>query len=85
MKHPKTRQVKLDQLRYIDEQQFDIRIAADGRWFHEGDEIRRIELVKLFATALLRDEEGDYWLATPIEKGRIIVDDAPFVICELFV
>lgn len=83
MKHPKTQQIKLDRLRYIDEQQFDIRIAADGRWFHEGKEIRRIELIKLFATVLLRDEEGDYWLATPVEKGRIIVDDAPFVICEM--
>ena len=76
--------MNLDCLRHIDEQRFDIRIAADGRWFHEGNEIRRIEIVKLFASVLQQDETGDYWLATPIEKGRITVDDAPFIICEMF-
>ena len=61
------------------ERHFDIRIAADGTWFHEGRPIRRPALVKLFATVLKRDSLGDYWLETPIEKGRIQVDDAPFV------
>jgi hypothetical protein len=83
MKNSNTPQISFDRLRHIDEQHFDIRIAADGRWFHEGDEILRIEMVKLFASALLQDETGDYWLATPIEKGRITVDDAPFIICEM--
>ena len=83
MKNLRTPELCLDQLRHINEQQFDIRIAADGRWFHEGDEIHRIEMVKLFASVLLRDDYGDYWLATPFEKGRIIVDDVPFIICEL--
>lgn len=83
MKNSNTPPIDFDCLRHIHEQQFDIRIAADGRWFHEGIEIRRIEMVKLFASVLLRDETGDYWLATPIEKGRIIVDDAPFIICEM--
>ena len=85
MKHLNTPQLSLDRLRLIDEQQFDIRIATDGRWFHEGDEIRRIELVKLFASVLMRDRTGDYWLVTPVEKGRITVDDAPFIVCEMFV
>ena len=30
-----------------------------------------------------RDEEGDYWLITPAERGRIKVDDAPFVAVDL--
>ena len=85
MKHSSTPQISFDRLHHIDEQQFDIRIAADGRWFHEGDEIRRIEMVKLFASVLFQDEAGDYWLATPMEKGRITVEDAPFIICEMFV
>lgn len=83
MKQSNTSQIFFDRLRHISEQQFDIRIAADGRWFHEGDEIQRIEIVKLFASVLLREETGDYWLATPVEKGRITVDDAPFIICEM--
>lgn len=65
------------------DQSFDIRIARDGTWFHEGDPIRRIELVKLFATVLRRDAAGDFWLVTPVERGRIVVDDAPFLAVEM--
>ncbi len=75
--------MSFDRLRLIDEQRFDIRIATDGRWLHEGDEIHRIEMVKLFASVLLRDKTGDYWLVTPVEKGRITVDDVPFIVCEM--
>ncbi len=85
MKHPNTPQINFDRLRLIEEQRFDIRIAADGRWFHEGNEIRRIELVKLFASVLMRDKKGDFWLVTPVEKGRITVDDAPFMVREMLI
>ena len=61
----------------------DIRIAADGTWFHEGGPIGRKQLVKLFASVLERDEAGDYWLVTPVERARIRVDDAPFVALEM--
>lgn len=64
-------------------QNFDIEIKADGRWFHEGGEIKRLGLVKLFASVLSRDEAGRYWLTTPVEKGEITVADAPFVIQSL--
>jgi hypothetical protein len=43
----------------------------------------RIELVKLFATVLRREADGSYWLVTPVERGRIAVEDAPFVAVEL--
>ena len=85
MKHSNTPQISFDRLRLVDEHQFDIRIATDGRWFHEGNEIRRIEMVKLFASVLMRDKIGQYWLVTPFEKGRITVDDAPFIVCEMSV
>ena len=85
MKNSNTPTINFDCLRHNHDQQFDIRIAADGRWFHEGDEIRRIELVKLFASVLMQDKTGDYWLVTPVEKGRITVDDAPFIVCEMLV
>lgn len=64
--------------------QFDIRIAADGAWWHEGRPIRRIELVKLFAR-VLRREGDDYLLVTPVERGLITVEDAPFVAVEMAV
>jgi uncharacterized protein len=56
----------------------DIRIAADGTWYHEGAPIRRQPLVKLFATVLRRDPDG-YCLVTPAEKLLIEVEDAPFL------
>jgi hypothetical protein len=62
---------------------YDIRIGRDGTWYYQGGPIRRPALVKLFASVLSRDEAGDYWLKTPAERGRIRVDDAPFVAVEL--
>jgi hypothetical protein len=58
---------------------YDIRIARDGTWWHEGSPIGRLPLVKLFASVLRRDAASDYWLITPAERGRITVEDAPFV------
>jgi len=60
----------------------DIRITRQGVWFHEGDEIKRQPLVKLFSSILKR-ENDDYFLVTPEEKWRIQVEDAPFFITEL--
>lgn len=57
----------------------DIRIGRDGTWFYHGSPIGRKPLIKLFASVLKRDEAGDYWLETPVERARIRVDDAPFV------
>jgi len=57
----------------------DMRIAADGTWFHGGTPIGRLELVKLFSTILRREADGGYVLVTPGEKLDIAVDDAPFV------
>jgi hypothetical protein len=61
----------------------DIRIGRDGTWFYHASPIRRKPLVKLFASVLKRENDGHYYLETPYEKGRIQVDDAPFVAVEL--
>ncbi len=55
----------------------DMRIARDGTWYHEGVVIKRMPLVRLFASILKR-EGDDYFLVTPVEKWRITVEDAPF-------
>jgi hypothetical protein len=62
---------------------YDMRIARDGTWFYHGSPIGRIALVKLFATVLRRDDAGDFWLITPAERGRITVEDAPFIAVEV--
>ena len=56
----------------------DIRIGRDGLWWYLGTPIGRVELVKLFAS-VLKLEDGNYFLVTPVEKIGITVDDAPFV------
>jgi len=60
----------------------DMRIAADGTWFHAGTPIGRPELVRLFASILRREADGSFVLVTPGEKLDIAVDDAPFVAVE---
>lgn len=66
-------------LNRIEPQLFDIHIASDGSWFHEGGLIRRPALVRLFASVLERHDDGTFWLVTPVERGRITVEDAPFI------
>ena len=58
--------------------EIDIRISADGTWFHQGRRFQRDSMVKLFA-GILRREDDAYFLVTPAEKLRIQVEDAPFV------
>ena len=62
---------------------FGIRIAKDGTWYHNGLPFQRMALVKLFSTVMRRAENGDYLLATPVERGKIEVEDAPFVAVEM--
>jgi uncharacterized protein len=58
-------------------------IRRDGVWLYRGTPINRKELVCLFASVLQRDGDGAYWLRTPVERGRIVVEDAPFLAVEL--
>lgn len=61
----------------------DIRIGRDGTWFYHGSPIGRKPLVRLFASVLLREDDGDYWLVTPAERGKIKVDEVPFTVVEV--
>lgn len=62
---------------------FDIRIGRDGTWYYKGTPINRLPLVKLFASVLRREPDGSHWLVTPVERGTIAVDDAPFVAVDV--
>ncbi len=53
-------------------------IRADGRWFHDGGEIKRPAMIRAFSSLLWRDESGQHWLVTPHEKQSIAVEDAAF-------
>lgn len=57
----------------------DMRIARDGTWYYMGTPIGRPPMVRLFSTILRHDEDGKYYLVTPVEKVGIQVEDAPFL------
>ncbi len=61
----------------------DFKILRDGTWFHDGAEIKRAALAKLFSDkALIIDEGGKYWLKTPFEQYAVAVEDVPFVVID---
>ncbi len=61
----------------------DMRIASDGTWFYMGTPIARQRMVKLFASVLRKDDDGETYLVTPVEKIGITVDDAHFVVISV--
>ncbi len=60
-----------------------VRIAADGRWFHDGTLIMRENLVRLFASILRREADGSFVLVTPVERQTVEVEDLPFQAVEV--
>jgi uncharacterized protein len=67
----------------IDCGDLEMRVARDGTWFYRGSPIVRLPLVKLFASVLRREADGHYWLVTPAERGKIEVEDVPFLAVAL--
>lgn len=61
----------------------EMRIAADGRWFHQGSEVRRPAMVRAFASLLMRDADGQHWLVTPMQRLSIEVEDAAFIATDV--
>lgn len=57
----------------------EMRIAADGTWFHEGSPVTRPAMVRAFSGLLMRDADGRHWLVTPVQKLVIEVEDAAFI------
>ena len=58
--------------------QSDMRIAADGTWYHMGTPITRPAMVRLFSTVLRREPDGSHVLVTPVEKLSIEVEVTAF-------
>ena len=58
-------------------------IRADGRWFHDGGEVRRPAMVRAFAGLLRREADGQHWLVTPHERQSITVEDAAFLAVDV--
>ena len=58
-----------------------MKINSKGDWFFNNSPINRKKMVQLFSTVLRRDEE-DYFLVTPVEKIKVVVEKKPFVIID---
>ena len=59
----------------------DMRIDRAGKWYFMNSPIGRDRMVKLFSRVLRKDDE-EYFLVTPVEKIKIHVEDKPFVIVD---
>jgi len=66
--------------------EIDLVIKADGNWFYNGTVFKRLSLVKLFASVLICQKNDrqqlEYFLVTPVEKIKIQVEDAPFILTQ---
>lgn len=60
-----------------------LKIGPDGTWYYQGSPIQRLPLVKLFASVLRLEDDGRYYLVTPVEKVPIEVEGMPFVAVEM--
>ncbi|MCW8833655.1 MAG: DUF1285 domain-containing protein [Colwellia sp.] len=61
--------------------EMDLTIKANGDWFYAGTIFKRPALVKLLSS-VLKKEGDEFFLVTPVEKIKITVDDAPFVLTQ---
>ena len=59
---------------------FPIKIKSNGEWLYQNTIIKKKALIKLFSSVLVADGKGNFYLETPAEKGKIQVEDSPFII-----
>ena len=59
--------------------ELNMHIARDGTWYYQGGPITRLALAQLFSGILRLEDDGRYYLITPVEKWAIQVEDVPFV------
>ena len=57
----------------------DLRIKANGEWWHEGQLIKRAALLDLFSKVLWKENEK-FYLKTPVEQIEIQAEDEPSLI-----
>lgn len=61
--------------------ELDLHIKADGTWLYQGTPFTRKKLILLFSR-VIKKENNQYYLVTPVEKVSIKVDWMPFTIID---
>jgi len=56
----------------------DLKVKANGEWWHEGQLIKRQALIDLFSSVLWK-EQDKFYLRTPVKQIEIEVEDEPLV------
>ena len=56
-------------------------IDREGNWFYNDSPIKNYKLTKLFSTVLRKDDD-EYFLVTPVEKVPVRVELAPYKIID---
>tara|TARA_B100000686_G_C16762904_1_gene959909 strand:- start:850 stop:1392 length:543 start_codon:yes stop_codon:yes gene_type:complete len=59
----------------------EMKIDREGNWFYQGSIIGR-ENLKILFSRILKFEQGNYYLVTPVEKVLVNVDIAPYMIID---
>lgn len=60
----------------------DLKIKANGEWWHEGQRLKRQAMIELFASVLWK-EHGKFYLKTPVEQIEIEVEDEALFINQV--
>ena len=60
----------------------DLKVLANGEWWHEGQLIKRQKLIDLFSTVLWKENER-FYLKTPVEQIEIEVEDEPLFVNQI--
>ncbi|MGB8483189.1 MAG: DUF1285 domain-containing protein [Acinetobacter bohemicus] len=60
----------------------DLKVKANGEWWHEGQLIKRQALIDLFSSVLWK-EQGKFYLKTPVEQIEIEVEDEPLSVNQV--
>ena len=60
----------------------DLKIKANGEWWHEGQLVKRQALLDLFSKVLWK-EDGKFYLKTPVEQIEIEVEDEPLFVNQV--
>lgn len=60
----------------------DLKVLANGEWWHEGQLIKRPAMIELFTTVLWK-EEDKFYLKTPVEQIEIEVEDEPLFVNQV--